>query len=159
MGELRGSTTPSASLRHGHTSPRTTSRHLKVACHQPEWSTLIGRDCPYLAFIGRELYRTEISLQCSTMNCPCRSSPLCCIAGARSRSQRLRSTVDDLLNTEYNNLHQNWTDTNKAFQHRISSTQSAHTNLRSHLSRTMQEIFEQEKHMKQLEGAIRSMVI
>ena len=81
-----------------------------------------------------------------------------CFAGARSRSQRLRSTVDDLLNTEYNNLHQNWTDTNKAFQQRISSTQSAHTNLRSHLSRTMQEIFEQEKHMNQLQGAIRSMV-
>ena len=67
--------------------------------------------------------------------------------------------MDDLLNTEYNNLHQNWTDTNKAFQQRISSTQSAHTNLRSHLSRTMQEIFEQEKHMNQLQGAIRSMVM
>ena len=71
----------------------------------------------------------------------------------------MRSTVDDLLNTEYNSLHQNWTDTNKAFQQRISSTQSAHTNLRSHLSRTMQEIFEQEKHMNQLQGAIRSMVM
>ena len=63
------------------------------------------------------------------------------------------------MNTEYNSLHQNWTDTNKAFQQRISSTQSAHTSLRSHLSRTMQEIFEQEKHMNQLQGAIRSMVI
>ena len=77
--------------------------------------------------------------------------------GARSRSQRLRSTVDDLLNTEYNNLHQNWTDTNKAFQQRIASTQSAHTSLKSHLSRTMQEIYDQEKHINHLQSAIRGM--
>ena len=46
----------------------------------------------------------------------------------------------------------------RAFQQRIADTNSAHTNLRSHLSRTMQEIYEQEKHINQLQGAIRSMV-
>ena len=44
--------------------------------------------------------------------------------GARSRSQRLRSTVDDLLTTEYNTLQQNWADTNRAFQQRIADTQA-----------------------------------
>ena len=35
--------------------------------------------------------------------------------------------------------------------------QGAHTSLRSHLSRTTQEIFDQEKHMEQLAASIRSM--
>ena len=35
--------------------------------------------------------------------------------------------------------------------------QGAHTSLRSHLSRTTQEIFDQEKHMDQLAASIRSM--
>ena len=45
----------------------------------------------------------------------------------------------------------------RAFQQRIADTNSAHTNLRSHLSRTMQEIFDQEKHMDQLSATIRNM--
>ena len=77
--------------------------------------------------------------------------------GARAQSQRLRSTVDDLLNTEHNSIQQNWTDTNRALQQRIAETISAHTNLKSHLSRTMQEIFDQEKHMDHLSASIRSM--
>ena len=44
--------------------------------------------------------------------------------GARSRSHRLRSTVDDLLTTEHNTLQQNWADTNRAFQQRIADTQA-----------------------------------
>ena len=44
--------------------------------------------------------------------------------GARSRSQRLRSTVDDLLTTEHNTLQQSWADTNRAFQQRIADTQA-----------------------------------
>ena len=79
------------------------------------------------------------------------------MSGARSQSQRLRSKVDDLLNTEHNSLQQTWGDTNTSLQQRIAETTSAHTNLRSHLSRTMQEIFDQEKHMDQLQASIRNM--
>ena len=49
--------------------------------------------------------------------------------------------------------------TSRAFQQRIADTNSAHTNLRSHLSRTMQEIFDQEKHMDQLSSTIRDLII
>ena len=65
--------------------------------------------------------------------------------------------MDDLLNTEHNNLQQTWGDTNRSLQQRIAETTSAHTSLRSHLSRTMQEIFDQEKHMDQLQASIRNM--
>ena len=54
-------------------------------------------------------------------------------------------------------MQQSWVDTNRALQQRIADTNSAHTNLKSHLSRTMQEIYDQEKHMNQLSSAIRSM--
>ena len=77
--------------------------------------------------------------------------------GARSRSQRLRAKVEDMTSTNASSMHQHWNDTNQSFQQRIKETESAHTRLRSHLSRTMQEIYDQEKHISQLQGAIRSM--
>ena len=76
--------------------------------------------------------------------------------GARSRSQRLRSQVEDLTNTQASSMHQKWNDTNQAFQQRIAETESAQTRLKSHLSRTMQEIFDQEKHINHLQEAIRA---
>merc|ERR1719474_893344 len=76
--------------------------------------------------------------------------------GARSRSQRLRSQVEDITNTQASSMHQKWNDTNQAFQQRIAETESAQTRLKSHLSRTMQEIFDQEKHINHLQEAIRA---
>ena len=77
--------------------------------------------------------------------------------GARSRSQRLRASVEDLTSTLAGEMQNRWSDTNKALQQRIVETDSAHSRLRSHLSRTMQEIYDQEKHVGQLQGAIRSL--
>lgn len=62
-----------------------------------------------------------------------------------------------MTNTNASSMHQRWNDTNQSFQHRVAETESAHTRLRSHLSRTMQEIYDQEKHIGQLQGAIRNM--
>jgi len=77
--------------------------------------------------------------------------------GARSRSQLLRAKVEDMTNTNASSMHQRWNDTNQSFQHRVAETESAHTRLKSHLSRTMQEIYDQEKHINHLQGAIMSM--
>ena len=48
-----------------------------------------------------------------------------------------------------------WNNTNMTFQQRISESTDAHNKLQSHLSKTMQEIYDQEKHISQLKKAIR----
>ena len=42
------------------------------------------------------------------------------------------------------------------FQQRISESTDAHNKLQSHLSKTMQEIYDQEKHIESIKAAIRA---
>jgi len=77
--------------------------------------------------------------------------------GARSRSQRLSAEVENLVTTRASHMQQHWDQTNKAFQARVAETTQAQARLKSHLSTTMQEIYDQEKHIQQLESAVRSM--
>ena len=48
-----------------------------------------------------------------------------------------------------------WNNTNMSFQQRIQESTDAHNKLQSHLSKTMQEIYDQEKHVEALKQAIR----
>ena len=50
-----------------------------------------------------------------------------------------------------------WNNTNMSFQQRITESNDAHNKLQSHLSKTMQEIYDQEKHINHLQSAIRGM--
>ena len=49
-----------------------------------------------------------------------------------------------------------WNNTNMSFQQRITESNDAHNKLQSHLSKTMQEIYDQEKHIEALKQAIRN---
>ena len=51
------------------------------------------------------------------------------MSGARSRSQRLRSNVDDILNTEHSNIQQHWVDTNRCELHSFQALLSQHLGL------------------------------
>ena len=77
-----------------------------------------------------------------------------CLA-ARSASQRLRGDVDNLITQCANEMWSHWNNTNMAFQQRITESNDAHNKLQSHLSKTMQEIYDQEKHIEALKQAIR----
>ena len=48
-----------------------------------------------------------------------------------------------------------WNNTNMSFQQRITESNDAHNKLQSHLSKTMQEIYDQEKHIEALKKALR----
>jgi len=74
---------------------------------------------------------------------------------ARSASQRLRGDVDNLITQCANEMWSHWNNTNMAFQQRITESNDAHNKLQSHLSKTMQEIYDQEKHIEALKQAIR----
>ena len=75
---------------------------------------------------------------------------------ARSASQRLRGEVDNLITQCANEMWSHWNNTNMTFQQRISESTDAHNKLQSHLSKTMQEIYDQEKHIEGLKQAIRA---
>jgi len=75
--------------------------------------------------------------------------------GARSNSQRLRSDVDNLVTQCANDMWTSWNTSNTALQQRVTETTEAHNKLQSHLSKTMQEIYDQEKHIQQLKKGIR----
>ena len=77
------------------------------------------------------------------------------ISGARSHSQRLRGDVDNLVTQCANDMWSSWNTSNTALQQRVGETTDAHNKLQSHLSKTMQEIYDQEKHISQLKKAIR----
>ena len=77
------------------------------------------------------------------------------IAAARSASQRLRGEVDNLITQCANEMWSHWNNTNMSFQQRITESNDAHNKLQSHLSKTMQEIYDQEKHIEALKKAIR----
>ena len=68
--------------------------------------------------------------------------------GARSNSQRLRSDVDNLTSQCANDMWSSWNATNTALQQRVTESTEAHNKLQSHMSKTMQEIYDQvnEKH-------------
>ena len=63
--------------------------------------------------------------------------------GARSNSQRLRSDVDNLVTQCANDMWSSWNTSNTALQQRVTETTEAHNKLQSHLSKTMQEIYDQ----------------
>ena len=48
-----------------------------------------------------------------------------------------------------------WNNKNMSFQQRITESNDAHNKLQSHLSKTMQEIYDQEKHIEALKKALR----
>ena len=75
--------------------------------------------------------------------------------GARSGSQRLRSDVDNLVTQCANDMWSSWTNSNTSLQQRVTETTDAHNKLQSHLAKTMQEIYDQEKHVQALKKAIR----
>ena len=75
---------------------------------------------------------------------------------ARSASQRLRGEVDNLITQCANEMWSHWNNSNMTFQQRISESTDAHNKLQSHLSKTMQEIYDQEKHIESLKQAIRA---
>merc|ERR1711936_300656 len=75
--------------------------------------------------------------------------------GARSNSQRLRSDVDNLVTQCANDMWTSWNTSNTALQQRVTETTEAHNKLQSHLSKTMQEIYDQEKHIQRLKKGIR----
>ena len=63
--------------------------------------------------------------------------------GARSNSQRLRSDVDNLTSQCANDMWSSWNATNTALQQRVTESTEAHNKLQSHMSKTMQEIYDQ----------------
>ena len=64
------------------------------------------------------------------------------------------SEVDHLITTCANELWSQWQNTNMAFQQRVGETTDTQNKLQAHLSKTMQEIFDQEKHMEALKKAL-----
>jgi len=74
---------------------------------------------------------------------------------ARSATARMMSEVDNLITQCANEMWSMWNNTNMAFQQRITESNDAHTKLQSHLSKTMQEIYDQEKHIEALKKALR----
>merc|ERR1712066_93330 len=63
--------------------------------------------------------------------------------------------VDNLITTCANEMWSHWNNTNISFQQRIQETTDAHNKLQSHLSKTMQEIYDQEKHIQALRKGLR----
>ena len=82
--------------------------------------------------------------------------------GARSNSQRLRADVDNLQTQCANDMWSAWNNTNTSLQQRVTETTEAHNKLQSHLSKEMQEIYDQARlnflsnynnvHMKPIHG-------
>ena len=63
--------------------------------------------------------------------------------------------MDNLITQAANEMWSHWNSTNMSFQQRITEENDAHNKLQSHLSKTMQEIYDQEKHVEALKKAIR----
>ncbi len=76
-------------------------------------------------------------------------------AAARSSSQRLRGDVDNLITHCANDMWSSWTNSNTALQQRVTESQDTHSKLQSHMAKTMQEIYDQEKHIQALKKAVR----
>ena len=62
-----------------------------------------------------------------------------------------------MLNTTSTDMSNSWQATNQAFQARVAETESTKSRLMSHLSRNMEEIYQQENHISQLQHAIQSL--
>ena len=74
---------------------------------------------------------------------------------SRQESHRLREQVDSTITESANSMWRSWNESNDALRTRIAETTEAHTRLQYHLSRTKQEIYDQEKHVWALKRAIR----
>ena len=77
------------------------------------------------------------------------------LLGARSMSKRLRGGTDGVITNCANDMWNSWNATNTALQQRANESTDAHGKLQSHMKKTMQEIYDQEKHIRQLKKAIR----
>ena len=51
--------------------------------------------------------------------------------------------MDNLITQCANEMWSHWNNTNMAFQQRVTETNDTHNKLQSHLSKTMQEIYDQ----------------
>merc|ERR1711874_53099 len=60
------------------------------------------------------------------------------------------------ITTCANEMWSHWNNTNISFQQRIQESTDTHNKLQSHLSKTMQEIYDQEKHIEAIKQAIRN---
>ena len=65
------------------------------------------------------------------------------------------SEVDGLITHCANEMWSHWNNTNMSFQQRVTETNDTHNKLQSHLSKTMQELYDQEKHIEALKKALR----
>lgn len=74
---------------------------------------------------------------------------------ARAATARMMSEVDNLITQAANEMWSHWNNTSMAFQQRITEENDTHNKLQSHLSKTMQEIYDQEKHIQALQKALR----
>jgi tektin-3 len=74
---------------------------------------------------------------------------------ARQESHRLREQVDSTITESANSMWRSWNESNDALRTRIAESTEAHTRLQYHLSRTKQEVYDQEKHVWALKRAIR----
>ena len=77
------------------------------------------------------------------------------VLAARQESHRLREQVDSTITESANSMWRSWNESNDALRTRIAESTEAHTRLQYHLSRTKQEIYDQEKHIWALKRAIR----
>ena len=77
------------------------------------------------------------------------------LIAARQESHRLREQVDSTITESANSMWRSWNESNDALRTRIAESTEAHTRLQYHLSRTKQEIYDQEKHIWALKRAIR----
>ena len=83
------------------------------------------------------------------------SIPFLNYIAARQESHRLREQVDSTITESANSMWRSWNESNDALRTRIAESTEAHTRLQYHLSRTKQEIYDQEKHIWALKRAIR----
>ena len=65
------------------------------------------------------------------------------------------SEVDGLITQCANEMWSHWNSTNMSFQQRVTETNDTANKLQSHLSKTMQELYDQEKHIEALKKALR----
>nr|CAD7456553.1 unnamed protein product [Timema tahoe] len=72
----------------------------------------------------------------------------------RSKSQQLRSDIDNLINACANEIWNAWNATNNGLTRRSSETLEAKSKLQMHLHKVQQEIFDVEKNMELLRKAI-----
>ncbi|XP_023336708.1 tektin-3 [Eurytemora carolleeae] len=75
---------------------------------------------------------------------------------SRSASERLRAEAERVLTAAANSMVKAWNKTNQAFSVRISECSDTHAKLQGHLSLTLQELYDLDKHIRMLHNAIKA---